>query len=470
MKRAFVCRFPAVFSRFSGHVQVRGGACCSIPDENTVSICTDMPTNSGCDWLYSPSGSCNGVVGACTGNGTCTIIDEYCCSIAFVGADFMGPGTNCDGYGGACCGLFSNHNSGCRNYVSEAKCLWYDEGYGEPDYLGDETDCADCDPGIFCEALCGSAPTLQIRVDSPEDCHAECVDHCIGDEIDVCWDKIAEWGACCTSEGYDGCLLSDQSVCDVFGGTFAVGTSCYPLNPCDAPPGAGACCNLTACTSAASAGACSGTFFPGESCSPGFCTSASDTIGPGGGTIETADGSASVDFPADCVATSTDMSMEWGNWPDQIFDVVVQGGPGRTMASYTFEPSGEDFCDTAELCMTIDLARSGLTASDCSSVSFQFREGTCNGSASTDCRSDGDCVGTGPCNFTFTELPQSRPPDCSDPANATFCAYIGHFSDYGLVGPDAGSVPAVSQWGLIALTLLLLVGAKVYNRRERAAT
>jgi len=502
MKRAFVCRFPAVFSRFSGHVhsategrklmsrrqlvsllavvlclvsapRVRGGACCSVPDENAVSTCTDTPTSYfGCH-IWHEFESCNGVVGACIQYGTCTIKDETCCGAPTAGAVFMGAGTNCDGYGGACCGHFSSLTQGCRNFVSEATCLGLDEMSGDPDYLGDGTDCSICDPGILCDAYCESGPFLRTRVDSPEACHAECVDHCIGDEIMGCLDTIAEEGACCTSAASDGCISSDQSVCDVFGGTFVVGTMCWAdPDPCDAPPGGpGACCNLSACTSAASAGACSGTFLPGASCSTvGLCTSGSDTVGPAGGSISTPDGSAGVDFPAGCVATSTDMSMEWGNWPDQIFDVVVQGGPGRTMASYTFEPSGEDFCDTAELCMTIDLARSGLTASDCSSVLFQFREGTCNGSASTDCRSDGDCVGTGPCNFSFTTLPQSRPPDCSDPANATFCAYIGHFSDYGLVGPDGGSIPAVSEWGLMVLTLLLLVGAKVYNRRERAGS
>lgn len=46
-------------------------------------------------------------------------------------------------------------------------------------------------------------------------------------------------------------------------------------------------------------------------------------------------------------------------------------------------------------------------------------------------------------------------------------AHIGHFSDYGLLVPADEGIPTVSEWGLIALTLALLAGGKVYFRRRR---
>ncbi|MGB2984885.1 MAG: IPTL-CTERM sorting domain-containing protein [Phycisphaerae bacterium] len=237
----------------------------------------------------------------------------------------------------------------------------------------------------------------------------------------------------------------------------------------DAPAGSGACCRLTGCTNVSLATACSdGTFFSGVLCTPGMCSSASDTIGPGGGTIETAGGDASVTFPPGCVGTPTAMSIEWGDWRARIFDVLVTGGTwASTVASYTFEPSGLDFCDTAELCITVNLATAMLTADNCDTVEFKHREGRCVGSPSTECRSDGDCGVGGTCEFTFTNIPFSRPPDCSDPSHAVFCAHIGHFSDYGLLVPADEGIPTVSEWGLIALTLALLAGGKVYFRRRR---
>lgn len=285
--------------------------------------------------------------------------------------------------------------------------------------------------------------------------------------IAVSGESVWPGEACCMPEETCAFALAPGS-CTFWGGVgLGGGTTCSP-NPC---AGAGVCCNLVACTQHSTPSGCSeGTWFPGvETCTPGFCTSGAVTIGPAGGAVSSPDESASVWFPPGCLSTDTAISMEWGDWPMRIFDVLASGGDARVLASYTFEPSGLDFCDTAELCIKVDLARALLTADDCDTLELKFREGTCSSSPSTDCRSDGECGASGPCDFTFETLTLSRPPNCSDPANATFCAYIGHFSDYGLVGPDSGSVPTVSEWGLIALTLLLLVGAKVFSRRHEGA-
>ena len=51
----------------------------------------------------------------------------------------------------------------------------------------------------------------------------------------------------------------------------------------------------------------------------------------------------------------------------------------------------------------------------------------------------------------------------------TCCAEIEHFSDFGLVQPleEGEGIPTVSEWGLVVLTLALLIGGKIYFSRRR---
>lgn len=235
------------------------------------------------------------------------------------------------------------------------------------------------------------------------------------------------------------------------------------------PLGRGACCNLTRCTNVSTADACSpGTFLPGGTCTPGRCTTASEVVGREGGTITTTGGDASLTFPPDCLDEDTAISFEFGNWPDRVYDVMVTGGDGNVVAAYTFEPNGLEFCDTAELCITVSLASRGLTVDDCDTIEFKHRKGTCVADPTFECRDDAECDPGDTCLFVFTDTTMSRPPDCSDPDNSRFCAYIDHFSDYGLVVPvdddDDPVPPGFLNWFLIVVLAAMIAAALLYYR------
>jgi hypothetical protein len=189
-------------------------------------------------------------------------------------------------------------------------------------------------------------------------------------------------------------------------------------------------------------------------------------VGPEGGTISTTGGDATLTFPEGCLEEDTAISVEFGNWPDRIFDILVSGASGRVVAAYTFEPNGLEFCDTAELCITINLAARGLTVDDCDTVEFKHRTGTCVADPTFECRDNSECEPGDTCDFVFTDTTMSRPPDCSDPENSTFCAYIDHFSDYGLVVPDEGDdkpgLWSFFDWFIVVMMAAILAAALLF--------
>ncbi len=231
------------------------------------------------------------------------------------------------------------------------------------------------------------------------------------------------------------------------------------------PTGSGACCEVPACFEVASSGACSdGTFLRGVFCDPGLCDSASGIVGSGGGTIETPDGSVSVEYPPDCLSADTTITIGPGDYPSTLYDIALiydPGGDFDVRLAYTFDPTTLDFCPEAELCMTFDRAALGLEATECGDLQFMQRDTFCGLDRDADCVTDADCAAGVSCNDGFRRVALT----CTCPAASsigTCCGNINHFSDYLLVSPveaDGAGGPKYKGWwcgGGFALFLPLM--------------
>lgn len=281
----------------------------------------------------------------------------------------------------------------------------------------------------------------------------------------------AGWGACCTPTGCT--VTASAGACS---GTFVEGTSCSP-NPCETGP-SGACCRLSGCTDVASAGECTGgTFLSGASCTTfGVCKWASELVGTGGGTLETPDGAVTLTFPSGCLTASTTIDVQQGSFPARLFDLDLGSGVGAGFTvhmSYDFSPDTLTFCPEAQLCVSFDRMTLGISAAQCASLGFLQKDQICK--TSTGAGSHAQCTPTVPCTLSgetcqFDWTNPTTTCTCPDSSSiGTCCTNISHFSEYGLVTQDQ-AIPTVSEWGLLVLTLLLLVCAKVYfSRREAEA-
>ena len=189
------------------------------------------------------------------------------------------------------------------------------------------------------------------------------------------------------------------------------------------------------------------TFLLGESCSSDPCTSAAeDCTVAAECTVETPDGSASITFPPDCLPEDTTITVQETEWSSPMADIGLRGTVG-VIAAFSFEPDTLTFCDTAELCFTLDISEHGLDSSDCLSLIFARKDNICIAGPTPDgqCNTDDDCGMGGTCQqrfSTFTGLPCT----CTDstPVIATCCSTPEHFSDHGLVTPydgDGDDVP-----------------------------
>ena len=242
----------------------------------------------------------------------------------------------------------------------------------------------------------------------------------------------ASIGACCTMSGCTD--VFDASECS--GGTLMLGSTCTPT--LCAAASIGACCALSGCADVFDASECSGgNLLLGDSCTPTLCTSASDNIGPGGGTIESPDGSVSVEFPPGCLSANTMITIEEGDYPSRMYDIELTGTPAADFdvhVAYSFEPSTLDFCPEAQLCMSFDRTALGLDPTDCGELRFFHRDKICGLDGDADCVTDLDCPPGIACNDAFhTDIAT-----CDCPAATSVgqcCANIGHFSDYILVSP-----------------------------------
>ncbi len=96
----------------------------------------------------------------------------------------------------------------------------------------------------------------------------------------------------------------------------------------------------------------------------------------------------------------------------------------------------------------------------------------CPGACLSDCTCGPFC-GNGPCDPGEDSC--NCPDDCgTPPSNEVLGSTCDDGTDNDCDGltdsadPDcAGAIPTVSEWGLIAMALLLLAGAKVYFNRRR---
>lgn len=218
------------------------------------------------------------------------------------------------------------------------------------------------------------------------------------------------------------------------------------------PSVAGACCALTGCSDVTSLAACSdGNLLNGRSCAPALCTTASETIGPGGGTIETPDGSVSVEFPPDCLSADTTITISPGVYPGRMYDIALRYEPGADFdvrLAYSFDPTTLDFCPEAELCMTFDLTALGLDPTDCDDLQFVHRDSFCGFDRDADCVTDADCPVGVLCLGGFRAVDVT----CTCPAassTGSCCGNINHFSDYILVSPvegDGAGCPKNKGW------------------------
>ena len=199
-----------------------------------------------------------------------------------------------------------------------------------------------------------------------------------------------------------------------------------------------ACCALDGCSEVGSVAACpDGTFISGVLCTPGLCTSASETIGSDGGTVETPDGSVSVDFPPDCLSDSTTITIEEGDYPSHLYDIELTGTRGADFnvhLAYTFGPVGLDFCAEAELCMSFDRTELGIDPADCSQLRFLHKDRLCGFDPDADCQTDADC----PPGIACRDVVQEYAATCECPDTSSVgscCTNINHFSDLVLVSP-----------------------------------
>jgi hypothetical protein len=174
-----------------------------------------------------------------------------------------------------------------------------------------------------------------------------------------------------------------------------------------------------------------------------------------------------------CLANPADISFEEADWADRLYDIDLGSGPGADFnvhLSYSFEPDTLEFCDTAVLRMTFDRAGLGLDPADCNDLRFLHQDKVCTSGPFEDdqCETNADCAGA-TCAFRFHAYDATC--ECLPSSPEGMCwTYIGHFSDFGLVAPvedGAEPIPAVSAWGLAVLTLLLLIGGKIYFHRRR---
>jgi hypothetical protein len=232
---------------------------------------------------------------------------------------------------------------------------------------------------------------------------------------------------------------------------------------------------LRVCRHDANAASCvfdGGTYLLGKECDDlgTFCSYASETIGSDGA-VRSPDGSLSVQFPTGCLSADTTITVAEG---DGIF---VEGATGRTFTvyrSFYLEPEDLEFPCEAELCIQFDRRQTDMSLVDCSSLIIVRNDSRCVGGPTPNAQCDdtpGRCGTDGVCEYlTDIITPSSRecPPASEPPGSpiARICANISHFSEYGVAQPDHDvSIPTVSAWGLGALTLLLLIGAKVrYGR------
>lgn len=243
-------------------------------------------------------------------------------------------------------------------------------------------------------------------------------------------------------------ILLDQQIVEVVEGEVLIIVD-TTFNATIGPPVyIGACCALSECTNVAVASACSGgNLLMSASCTPELCTSASQSIGPGGGTIETPDGSVGVEFPPDCLSGSTAITIEEADYPSGLYDIQLTGAPGADFdvhLAYSFEPTDLDFCPEAKLCMSFDRTVLGLDPTDCNDMRFFHHDRICGFDPDADCVTDSDCPPGVLCSDSY----HTDPVTCECPASSSVgkcCGNIKHFSDYILVSPMEERPPC-SRW------------------------
>ena len=227
-------------------------------------------------------------------------------------------------------------------------------------------------------------------------------------------------------------ILLGQQIVEVTEGDIAIIVD-DAWNATIGPLPTGACCTLAVCSEVASSGACAdGTFLNGIWCTPELCTSASTTIGTSGGTIETPGGAVSVEFPPDCLSATETITISEGDYPSELYDIVLTGNPGVDFSvhmAYTFEPDTLAFCPEAEVCMSFDRAALGIDAGDCGELRFLHKDKICGLDATSNCLTSADCPPGVPCNEGFhTDVATCTCPGASTTGKC--CASINHFSDF----------------------------------------
>ena len=237
------------------------------------------------------------------------------------------------------------------------------------------------------------------------------------------------------------------------------------------PPGeTGVCCTTSGCAPG-TATTCSGTFVPGAACTPGLCSSTSETVGPGGGRVETPDGRVSVEFPEDCLTEATTIAINESDRTSlaPVIDLVTEG---ETIAVFAFEPDSLAFCDSAELCMSIDITDLAFTDAQRDDLTFLHQKMICFAGdvdlRGDRCTTDGECGTGGRCGpgLDIIETPPCEFVVTAGREIATCCANISHFSEYGLVAPGDETLPLL-VWFLGIILLFLVVSLIIFIRIPR---
>jgi subtilisin-like proprotein convertase family protein len=401
---------------------------------------------------YTPNNPLSAFDGqAALGPWTITVIDTAGSDIGTLNQwslHFSSAGQPACVFRGACCNRITGD---CQEDVLEADCAgdWYKaqecaeidppcQVCGNGVVEGTEQ----CDGGACCEADCTYSPSTDVCRPSAGVC--DVAESCTGTSALCPPDGFAPSSQICRPDTGGGCDLTD----------FCTGTG--PLCPPNGVRPAGFVCRASADTCDV-AETCDGT---AKNCPPDGFAPSSQVCRPSAGACDVAEncpGNGPA-CPADGFAPGSQVCRPAAGDCD-VAENCPGSGPacpadGFAPSSQVCRPDTGLGCDVTDNCTG--------TGPNCPPNGVQPSGFVCRASTD-DCDPAETCDGSDkacPPDGMITACDQVTAPDncCPDP---DLCCDID---------PDCGpcAIPTVSEWGLIALTLLLLIGWKVYfGRREQ---
>ncbi len=309
---------------------------------------------------------------------------------------------------------------------------------------------ADCDDGVFCN---GSEECFGGRCRPGGPFHCQDAIYCTVDSCD-------EASQSCTHIPYDAiCQNGDPCsswACDAGSGP---GSGCVMASDADADGVRDSCDNCVAVANVMQSdvdGDGAGDLCdpcpsdPADSCDTDEST-ATEVDADSGGIVQTPGGGAHLTIGFGDLNDDTTISITGSNITDPNVDVSIDGAPGTGVlaSEHDFRPEGLTFNNSAGLTLSADV--SALTGEQRSQLGVFVRS------------AGEEVLSNVPGNCGVQEGPPGT-------YSATCTAFVDHFSLYAIVAPQGGgAIPTVSEWGMIAMAILILTaGTLVFMRREAA--